>query len=116
MCIRDRNGANQGTIKEDKLDVTSKKCNGIGMNQPYFVYAKDTISTVTEPANPEFNKTGVLANLKETPVNTKTVKSENLAYDLFGNLLQSVSYGEVDEKKNDKDPKDNRYSLSLIHI
>ena len=105
------NGANQGTIKEDKLDVTSKKCNGIGMNQPYFVYAKDTISTVTEPANPEFNKTGVLANLKETPVNTKTVKSENLAYDLFGNLLQSVSYGEVDEKKNDKDPKDNRYSF-----
>lgn len=103
--------ANNGTIKEDKLDVASKKCDGIGMAQPYFVYAKDTVSTVTEPANAEFNKTGVLANLKETPVNTKTVKSENLAYDLFGNLLQSVSYGEVDAKKNDIDPKDNRYSF-----
>lgn len=103
---------NKGTITQDNINVESKKCEGIGMTQPYFVFAKDSTTTVTEKESSEFAKAGVLENLRVNPVNTRTVKSENIQYDLFGNLLKAVSYGQVDATGKDVDPKDNRFSFS----
>ncbi len=108
--LLDWNAAGEGVIKEDNLDADLKECQGEGMAQPYFVYPKFSVVTVTEEGNPDFEKKGQLVHLKATPVNTRTIKSENLQYDLFGNLLKSVSYGPVDDKHADIDPGDNRYA------
>ena len=110
--ILDWDASGRGVIKEDNLSTESKTCTGIGMTQPYFIYPMETISTASEPVSSEFARTGVLSNLTITPVNTRTVKSENLSFDLFGNLLKGVSYGPVDENKADIDSSDNRYAYS----
>ncbi|OGK45857.1 hypothetical protein A3B46_03595 [Candidatus Roizmanbacteria bacterium RIFCSPLOWO2_01_FULL_39_19] len=108
--ILDWDASGNGYIKEDNLNTDTKECKGTGMTQPYFVYPRSTTTIVAESKSQEFEKTGAMTNLKETPVNERSVKQENLQYDLFGNLLKAVSYGPVNEKGEDITSDDNRYS------
>lgn len=103
---------NNGFIKEDNMDPRTKPCDQNKFNQPYFTYAKHIHNTITEPQDDQFVPDGFERNLTVKPSNKKSTHVMNIEYDLFGNLLKSVSFGATDEQGNDLSPADNRYTFA----
>ena len=100
-------------IKQDNLDAASKQCTGKEINEPYFVYTKSTTSTNSEKEDPSFLPSKYAGEITEKPLAKQTVKSENLSYDIFGNLLQAVNYGRVNNQGQPIHPENNRYTYGF---